>query len=133
MIYYLSNRVLIDLYCASLNRGGIFNDRSYEYKRDSGGSNYLNLQMRLMRTAIIIYILLINYYRNLLLISLIIIMISLIIDTIWYLCCFNRNKPKEQSPFELIVINLENLAQHELEYLQGHLTKKKTVGSLRCC
>ena len=61
-------------------------------------------------------------------------MISIIIDTLYYLCCFNRNKPKEQSPFELIVINLENLAQHELEYLEGHLTKKKTADSLlKCC
>ena len=60
-------------------------------------------------------------------------MISIIMDTIWYLCCFNRNKPKEQTPFELIVINLESLAHHELEYLESHLMKKKSGGSLRCC
>ena len=60
-------------------------------------------------------------------------MLSIIMDTLYYMCCF-RNKPKEQTPFELIVINLESLAHHELEYLQGHLTKKKTVGSLlKCC
>ena len=58
-------------------------------------------------------------------------MISIIMDTLYYMCCF-RSKPKQQTPFELIVINLESLAHHELEYLEGHLMKKKG-GSLRCC
>ena len=56
-------------------------------------------------------------------------MLTVIIDTIYYLCCF-RNKPKEQTPFQLILENVESLAHHELEYLQGHLTKK---GKNHCC
>jgi hypothetical protein len=52
-------------------------------------------------------------------------MLSIIIDILYYVCCFSRNKPKEQTPFQLILENVESLAHHELEYLEGHLTKKR--------
>ena len=46
-------------------------------------------------------------------------MLTIILDTLYYICCF-RNKPtKETTPFELILNNLEDLAKHELEYLEG--------------
>ena len=59
-------------------------------------------------------------------------MISIIIDTIWYLCCFNRNKPKEQSPFDIILKNIDDLAHHEIEFIENHITKKKKI-NLKCC
>ena len=59
-------------------------------------------------------------------------MLTIILDTLYYICCF-RNKPtKETTPFELILNNLEDLAKHELEYLEGHLMKQKKQ-KLLCC
>ena len=59
-------------------------------------------------------------------------MLTIILDTLYYICCF-RNKPtKETTPFELILNNLEDLAKHELEYLEGHLMKQKKW-KLQCC
>ena len=56
-------------------------------------------------------------------------MLTLILDTLYYICCF-RNKPnKETTPFELIINNLDDLAHHELEYLEKQMFKKKKT----CC
>ena len=55
-------------------------------------------------------------------------MLTLILDTLYYICCFGH-KPKQTTPFELVINNLDDLAHHELEYLEKQMFKKKKT----CC
>jgi len=57
-------------------------------------------------------------------------MISIIIDAFYY-CCFNR-PGKNNSPFEVILKNLDELANHEIEFIENHIIKKKKI-NLKCC
>ena len=57
-------------------------------------------------------------------------MISIIIDAFYY-CCFNR-PGKNNSPFEVILKNLDELANHEIEFIENHITKNKKI-NLKCC
>ena len=49
-------------------------------------------------------------------------MIQLIIDAFYY-CCFNR-PGKNNTPFEVILKNIDDLAHHEIEFIENQITKK---------
>jgi len=50
-------------------------------------------------------------------------MIQLITDAFYY-CCFNR-PGKNNTPFEVILKNIDDLAHHEIEFIENHITKNK--------
>ena len=49
-------------------------------------------------------------------------MISIIIDAFYY-CCFHRPY-KNNSPFDIILKNIDDLAHHEIEFIENHITNK---------
>ena len=58
-------------------------------------------------------------------------MITIIIDALYY-CCFHRPGKKDTTPFDLVLKNLGELAEHEVHFIENKITENKRW-KLKCC